>query len=114
MLMVNLFMVILGMLMDDGSGVLLATPILVPVVQNLGISPIHFAAILAVNLGMGIVTPPTAPLLYLSGRMTNTETRVMMKPTLQYIFFAWLPTLALVTYIPQISMFLPTLLGYGS
>lgn len=112
LLMVNLFMVILGMLMDDGSGVLLATPILVPVVTSLGISPIHFAAILAVNLGMGNITPPTAPLLYLTGRMTNTETRTMLKPTLQYILFAWLPTLLLVTYIPQISMFLPGLMGY--
>lgn len=113
MLMVNIFMIILGMLMDDGSSVLLATPILVPVVTAIGISPIHFAAILAVNLGMGNITPPTAPLLYLSGRMTNTETRIMLKPTLIYILCAWLPTLLLVTYIPQISMFLPTLLGYG-
>ncbi len=112
LLMVNLFMVIMGMLMDDGSGVLLATPILVPVVTSLGVSPIHFAAILAVNLGMGNITPPTAPLLYLAGRMTNTETRVMLKPTLQYILFAWLPTLLLVTYIPQISLFLPQLMGY--
>ena len=112
MLMVNLFMVILGMLMDDGSGVLLATPILVPVVTAIGVSPIHFAAILAVNLGMGNITPPTAPLLYLSGRLTNTETRVMMKPTLIYIACAWLPTLLLVTYIPQIALFLPTLMGY--
>lgn len=113
MLMVNIFMIILGMLMDDGSSVLLATPILVPVVTAIGVSPIHFAAILAVNLGMGNITPPTAPLLYLSGRMTNTETRIMLKPTLIYIACAWLPTLLLVTYIPQISMFLPTLMGYG-
>ena len=113
MLMVNLFMIILGMLMDDGSAVLLATPILVPIVTAIGYSPIHFAAILAVNLGMGCVTPPTAPLLYLSGRMTNTETRVMLMPTLKYILFAWLPTLALTTYVPQISMFLPNLMGFG-
>ena len=112
LLMVNIFMIILGMLMDDASGVLLATPILVPVVTALGVSPIHFAAILAVNLGMGNITPPTAPLLYLAGRMTNTETRVMLKPTMVYILFAWLPTLLLVTYIPQISLFLPTLMGY--
>ncbi|MCD8223285.1 MAG: TRAP transporter large permease [Clostridiales bacterium] len=113
MLMVNFFMIILGMLMDDSSAVLLATPILVPVVTTIGYSPIHFAAILAVNLGLGCVTPPTAPLLYLSGRITNTETRVMLLPTLKYIVFAWLPTLILTTYIPQISMFLPTLMGYG-
>ncbi len=61
MLMINLFMIVLGMLMDDTSGCLLATPILVPIIKELGFSPVHFAAILAVNLGMGNITPPVAP-----------------------------------------------------
>jgi tripartite ATP-independent transporter DctM subunit len=112
LLMINIFMIILGMLMDDGSAVLLATPIMVPVVTALGISQIHFAAILAVNLGMGCITPPTAPCLFLAGRMTNTEIRGMLKPTLVYILFAWLPTLVLVTYIPKVALFLPGLMGY--
>jgi len=63
MIMINLFMILLGMLMDDTSGVLLATPILLPIVTELGVSPIQFAAIVGVNLGMGNITPPTAPLL---------------------------------------------------
>ena len=110
MLMVNIFMIILGMLMDDVSGVLLATPILLPIVTELGISPIHFAAIVGVNLGMGNITPPTAPLLYLSGRICKAELKDMLKPTMILIIFAWLPTLFLVTYIPEISMFLPNLI----
>ena len=112
MLMVNLFMVILGMLMDDCSATILAAPILLPVVTAIGVSPIHFAAILGVNIGMGNVTPPTAPLLYLAGRISGAEVKKMLGPDLALIVFAWLPTLLVTTYVPAFGMLLPTLLGY--
>lgn len=112
MLLINIFMVILGMLMDDTSATLLATPILLPVVTQIGVDPIHFAAILGVNLGMGNITPPTAPLLYLSSRITGTEVKSMLKPTLLLIGCCWLPVLFLVTYFPNIVMWLPKLMGY--
>ncbi len=112
LIMVNLFMVVMGMLMDDCSGVLLVTPILLPVVTAIGVSPIHFAAIVGVNLGMGNITPPTAPLLYLAGRVADAEVKDMLKPTLALIIFAWIPTLILTTYVPQLSLFLPKLFGY--
>ena len=105
--MVNLLMIIIGMLMDDASGILISTPILIPVVQHLGISPIHFAAIQGVNLGMGTITPPTAPLLYLGARVGKTPVPAMLKPTMMYIIFAWIPTLILTTVFPQIALFLP-------
>ena len=111
LLMINVFMIIIGMLMDDCSATILVTPILLPVMQQLGISPIHFAAILGVNIGMGNVTPPTAPLLYLAGRISGAQVKDMLKPTLTLIAFAWLPTLLVTTFIPQLAMFLPTLLG---
>lgn len=112
LILINIFMVIIGMLMDDVSGTLLSTPVLLPLVVSLGVSPIQFAAILGVNLGMGNVTPPTAPLLYLGGRVCNTQINTMLKPTLMMILFAWIPTLILTTYIPQISLFLPTFFGF--
>lgn len=105
--LINIIMMLMGMLMDDASGILISTPILLPVVQSLGISPIHFAAIQGVNLGMGTITPPTAPLLYLGARIGKTPVSAMMKPTLYYIVFAWLPTLFLTTVFPQLSLFLP-------
>lgn len=110
MLMINVFLIILGMLMDDSSAILLATPLLLPVVTQIGIDPIHFAAILGVNLGLGCVTPPTAPLLYLAGRIGKAELRDMLGPTMKLIVFAWIPTLLLTTYVPQISLFLPNLI----
>lgn len=110
LLMVNLFMVIIGMLMDDTSGTLLCTPVLLPVVTHLGIHPVQFAAILGVNLGMGLVTPPTAPMLYLGARVAGCKVTKMLSPTFYMIIFAWLPTLLLTTYWTDLSLFLPRVL----
>ena len=110
-LMVNLFLIVIGMLMDDTSAILLTTPILLPVVIQLGVSPVHFAAILGVNLGLGCVTPPTAPFLYLGSRIGNAPIGEMMGPTMWFILFAWIPTLALTTFVPGLSLFLPRFFG---
>ncbi len=113
MLMINIFMIIIGMIMDDVSAMLLCTPILLPVVVSLGIHPIHFAAIIGTNLGLGNVTPPTAPTLYFGGRMAKTPVSQMMKPAMIFILFAWLPTLLAVTYIPELALWLPRLVLGG-
>lgn len=110
LLIINLFMIIIGMIMDDVSAVLLCTPILFPISQKLGIDPVHFAAILGVNLGMGNITPPTAPLLFLSGQIGKAEFSSMLKPTLLMMLFAWIPTLLLTTYWSGLSTWLPSLL----
>jgi len=110
LIMINVVMILIGMLMDDVSGVLLASPLLLPIVVELGVDPIQFAAIVGVNLGMGNITPPTAPLLYLGSRVTGVRVGAMLKPTLIMIAFAWIPTLIITTYVPQVSLFLPKLL----
>jgi len=110
LILINVFMIMIGMLMDDVSAVLLATPILLPVVTQLGISPTHFAAIVGVNLGLGNVTPPTAPLLYLSGQLNGARASQTLVPTLYLILFAWIPVLIVTTYVPQLSQWLPSLL----
>jgi TRAP-type C4-dicarboxylate transport system permease large subunit len=110
--MLNVFMIITGMLMDDVSGVLLSTPILLPVAVEIGVDPIHFAAILGVNLGMGNITPPTAPLLYLSTRIGKAKIDETLMPTLILIAGAWLPALMITTYVPDVALWLPnTLIG---
>ena len=110
LLMINIFMVIIGMIMDDTSGILLCTPILLPIVTGIGVHPVHFAAILGVNLGMGNITPPTAPMLYLSGRVVGAKINTMLKPIMIFIIFAWVPTLLLTTYIPAVATTLPGIL----
>lgn len=112
LIMCNIFLIIIGMLMDDVSGIMLCTPLLLPLMNKIGVDPIHFAAIIGVNLGMGNITPPTAPLLYIGCRMTGASLSATIKPTMIMIIFAWLPTLLITTFIPQVSMFLPGLFGY--
>ena len=105
--MINIFLVIMGMLMDDISVVTLTTPILMPIIIKLGFSPIHYAAVVGVNTGLGCITPPAAPVLYLSGRLSNTPINEMMKPTLWFIALCWLPALIFVAYFPKLVLWLP-------
>ena len=111
LLMVNIFMIIIGMLMDDTSGTLLCTPLLLPLVKEVGVSGVQFAAILGVNLGMGNITPPTAPLLYLGCRLANVPVAKALKPSFIMIGCAWMPALILTTYIPAWSLTIPKLAG---
>ena len=110
LLIINLVMILIGMLMDDISGLLLATPILLQIAQSTGMDPIHFAAVIGVNLGMANITPPTAPLLYLGAQVCDEPVSRMLWPTLIFIIFAWLPTLMLTTFVPELALFLPELL----
>ncbi|HCL79289.1 MAG TPA: TRAP transporter large permease [Synergistaceae bacterium] len=105
----NIFMIIMGMLMDDVSSTLLSTPLLLPIAIEIGVHPVHFAAIVGVNLGMGNITPPCAPLLYLGGSLGKAPVGEMLYPTLVMFVFAWIPTLILTTYMPSLSLWLPRL-----
>jgi TRAP-type C4-dicarboxylate transport system permease large subunit len=105
--MINIFLVIMGMLMDDISVVTLTTPILMPIIMELGFNPIHYAAVVGVNTGLGCITPPAAPVLYLGGRLGNAPINEMMMPTLWIIAFAWTPTLIITSYFPKFALLLP-------
>lgn len=107
--MINVFLIIIGMLMDDLSGTLLVAPLLLPLAVRIGVHPVHFAAILGTNLGLGNVTPPTAPILYLGGRVGRVSFDQYIKPALIFMVFGNLPIIALTTYVPWLSMWLPRL-----
>ncbi|MGI6553548.1 MAG: TRAP transporter large permease [Bacillota bacterium] len=110
LLLINIFLVIIGMIMDDVSGTLLCAPILVPIAIGLDVSPYQMAAILGVNLGMGNVTPPTAPFLYFSSRIVNVKTQEILVPSIIIIVFAYIPTVIITTYVPWVSLWLPSLI----
>ena len=77
------------------------------------ISPIHLAAIVGVNLGLGLITPPCAPMLYLGLRISGVNLSEIIGPTMKFILFAWVPTLICVTYFPRLSLWLPgVILGW--
>lgn len=110
MLMVNIFLIILGMICDDTCGTLIAGPLLLPVVTACGVSPYHYAAILGVNLGMGCITPPCAPFLYLASRLFKVPVNDMFKPVFKVLLYAYAPTLIAVTYWPALSLTLVKLI----
>jgi len=111
LLIFNVLLFLTGMFMDDCSALILAGIIYLPAAVKLGINPIHFGAICGVNLGMGLITPPVAPLLYMGGMIGgNLEIGEYYKPVVYSILFGYLPVLILTTYIPALSLTLPKLL----
>ena len=110
MLMINIFLIFIGMIMDNTCGMMLVTPLLLPLVLELGYSPYTFAALLCVNLGMGSITPPAAPFLYMTSEMFNVPTAKIIKPACILMGTCYLPVLLLITAIPEISLWLPRLI----
>ena len=99
-----------GMVMDMSALILIVTPILLPIVTKLGMDPAHFCAMLILNLGIGVITPPVGNTLFIgsaiSGRSIGQLTKAMI-PFYVMMFIA----LMMVTYVPAISTFLPNLLA---
>ena len=107
MFMINVFLVLMGMLMDDISVVVLTTPILMPIINELGFNPVHYAAVVGVNTALGCITPPAAPVLYLSGRVGGAAINEIMKPALWFMVLCWIPVLLVTAYIPKVVLALP-------
>jgi tripartite ATP-independent transporter DctM subunit len=111
LIIINLFLFLVGMIVNDVTGMILVAPLLLPLVTALGLSPIHFAAIMGVNLAMGGVTPPYASILYLGMRIGKAEFTEILKPTMVFLLFGYLPVVFITTFWEPLSMFLPRLFG---
>jgi tripartite ATP-independent transporter DctM subunit len=107
LLIINLILLFVGVFMDMTPAVLIFTPIFLPVVQNqLGLNPIHFGIIMVLNLSVGLCTPPVGSVLFIGCSVDNVKIEKLIKP-LQPLFAAMVIILLLVTYIPEISLWLP-------
>jgi len=113
LLFINLFLFFIGLIMNDASGMIIGAPLLLPLVIKIGISPVHFAAIMGTNLAMGGVTPPYASILYLGMRVGNVQFLDILKPTIKFLVFGYVPIVFVTTYWPALSLWLPRLLGYA-
>lgn len=114
LLMVNVFLILLGMIMDDVSVIAIASPLLVPVVTQLGIDPIHFAAIIGTSIVIGCNSPPMAPILFMSCHVSKVSVSKAIRPSLGLMFFTALPVMLITTYWSPLALYLPRLLGYVS
>jgi tripartite ATP-independent transporter DctM subunit len=106
---INIMLLILGTLMDMAPLILILTPILLPVVKTLGVDPVHFGIIIMVNLGIGLLTPPVGSVLFVGSAVGKLSIEALVKA--MYPFFGvLLVLLALVTYWPALTLWLPSVM----
>jgi tripartite ATP-independent transporter DctM subunit len=110
LLYINIMLLILGTLMDMAPLILILTPILLPVVKTLGVDPVHFGIIIMVNLGIGLLTPPVGSVLFVGSAVGKIKIEALVKAMYPF-FVVLLVLLALVTYVPALTLWLPRLMG---
>jgi len=107
--MVNILLLLLGTFMDLAPMLLICTPIFMPVIAKLGIHPVHFGMVMILNLGIGLITPPVGPTLFV-GCAVGKVTMEQVSKELWPFYGAMCMALLLVTYVPALSLWLPGLL----
>ena len=103
LLLLNAFLLLVGMVMDTTPAILILTPILLPIIAAVGMDPIHFGVILVVNLAIGFVTPPVGVNLFVASSLTDIPIMTIVKHALPMIF-CFLLALLLLTFIPSLSL----------
>ena len=111
LLMINLILLFVGVFMDMTPAVLIFTPIFLPIVKSIGIDPIQFGIIMVVNLCIGLCTPPVGSVLFVGIGVAKTSIEKVIKPLLP-LFIAMILALGLITYFPQITLWLPEKFGF--
>lgn len=109
LLIINIFLLFVGMFMETYAAIILLAPVLLPTVQAIGVDPLHFGLIMVVNLTIGLCTPPVGVNLFIAARIANAPMERMFKwllPTLAVLIVV----LMLITYIPGLVMFLPNMI----
>ncbi|NLT50542.1 MAG: TRAP transporter large permease [Ignavibacteria bacterium] len=110
-LIINMILLFIGIFMDMTPAVLIFTPIFLPILQQFGFDPIHFGIIMIMNLCVGLCTPPVGAVLFIGCSVANVKIEQVIKPLLPF-FAAMIITLLLVTYIPELSLWLPRIFGF--
>jgi TRAP-type transport system large permease protein len=112
LIIINIFLLIVGMFMDVIAALIILGPVLAPVVQALGIHPIHFGVIMSINLCMALVTPPVGACLFVACSISRVSMEDITMELLPFILFAGI-LLAIVTFIPAVTLTIPRLFGLG-
>lgn len=105
LLIINILLLIVGMVMDTTPAILILTPILLPIVTNYGVNPIHFGIIMIVNLAIGFVTPPLGVNLFVASTITDIKMESIIKKSMPFVL-VFILMLLIITFIPSISIFL--------
>lgn len=111
LLLVNLLLFIVGMFLDAGPAIIILGPILGPIFVSLGVDPVHFAIVMAVNLTVGLLTPPMGLVLFATSAVSGLRVETIARAVMPFLLVEFLVIL-LITYIPAISLTLPRLMGF--
>jgi tripartite ATP-independent transporter DctM subunit len=109
LLLMNLLLLAVGIVMEPVAAITILTPVLLPIAMALGLDPVHFGIMMVLNLMIGLLTPPVGMVLYVLARVTDTGFETVVRATLPFLI-PLVAVLILVTYVPAVSMWLPTLL----
>ena len=109
LMLMNIFFLFAGMFLHSAAAIIMIVPIVMPLVHKVGIDPIHFGLIVTFNLGIGQQTPPVASVLLTTCSVANISISEVMRVNIYFIFLA-ICVLIILTYLPEISLFLPNLL----
>jgi len=112
LILINILLFLVGMVVNDVTAIILIAPLLLPLMNAIGVSPVQFAAIMGVNTAMGGVTPPYASILYLGARIGKVKVTKVIKPAMILIVTGYVPVVFLTSLWPDLSLFLPRLFGY--
>ena len=107
----NVLLLIVGMFIESTAAIITFTPILFPIALKMGIDPVHFGVVIVANLGVGLVTPPVGTCLFVAAAIGRTSVDKITKPILPFVFVMTV-ALFLITYWPDMTLFIPRLLGY--
>ncbi len=110
LLIINIFLLILGMFLEGTASLIILTPLLLPVTTALGIDPIHLGILMVVNITLGGMTPPFGTLIFVVCSTLKLEVTEFIKESVPFII-AMLIVLGIITYMPSVVMFLPNLIG---
>ena len=109
LLFITLILFVVGCFMETIAAITILTPVLLPIAVSLGIDPVHFGVVMVLNLMIGLLTPPVGMVLYVLSRVSKVPFEECAKATIPFLV-PLVIVLMLVTFIPQLSMWLPTLL----
>ncbi len=111
LLIINIFLLVVGTFMDMTPAILIFTPIFLPIMESLGVHPIHFGIVMIMNLCIGICTPPVGTCLFVGCGIAKTTVTQVIKPLLPF-FAAMIVVLFIVTYFPVLTMAVPQWFGF--
>ena len=109
--LINVLLFIVGMFLDAGPAIIILGPILAPIFTSLGVHPVHFAIIMSVNLTVGLATPPMGLVLFVASSVSGVKVETIARSILPFLAVEIL-VIFLITYIPAISMAVPTFFGF--